>query len=74
MINFEKNVLDTAKMKVLKGSRGVGFFVEQREIMSHDSTEETLLFANKVLTHEEAIELRDYLIGQYPLENPEKMD
>lgn len=65
-IEFKQNEIDTAKLKVLVGSRGVALFVEQDVKYP---TETQVLFANKVLDHVEAKELRDFLIKNYPLEN-----
>ena len=64
MINFNKKTIDTATMSVVKGGRGVAIFVKQMVIYP---TKQELLHANKVLNHEEAIELRDFLIEEYPL-------
>lgn len=64
MINFNKKTIDTATMSVIKGGRGVVIFVKQ---MVTYPTKQELLHANKVLNHEEAIELRDFLIEKYPL-------
>lgn len=58
-----------SKISVLKGSRGLGIFVEQTLHYSLTSppTEQTFS-ANKALSHEQAKELRDFLILHYPLE------
>lgn len=66
MIEFNESVIDTAKIRFLKGSRGVAIFTEQE--VGYSNSDDQLLFANKVLTNEEAIQLRDYLNENYPLE------
>lgn len=66
MIDINSNYLDKkTTVKVLKGSCGVGLFVKQ--IVNFSSGEERWC-ANKVMTHEQAKELRDFLINHYPLE------
>lgn len=64
----ESDIDKDSELKVVKGTRGLGIFVEQTLHYSFTSppTEQTL-FANKALSHEQAIELRDYLINNYPL-------
>lgn len=65
----ENNIDKNSEVKLIKGTRGLGLFVEQTLQYSFTSppTEQTL-FAGKALSHEQAIELRDYLISNYPLE------
>lgn len=65
----ESNIDKDSEVKIVKGTRGLGLFVEQTLHYTFTSppTEQTL-FANKALSHEQAIELRDYLIINYPLE------
>lgn len=64
----ESNIDKDSELKVAKGTRGLGIFVEQTLHYTFTSppTEQTF-FANKALSHEQAIELRDYLISNYPL-------
>lgn len=65
----ESNIDKDSEVKLVKGTRGLGIFVEQTLHYSFTSppTEQTFS-ANKALSHEQAIELRDYLISNYPLE------
>lgn len=58
-----------SEVKLVKGERGLAVFVEQtlHYTFTLPPTEQTLS-ANKALSHEQAIELRDYLISNYPLE------
>ena len=64
----ESNIDKDSEIKLVKGTRGLGLFVEQTLHYTFTSppTEQTLS-ANKALSHEQAIELRDYLINNYPL-------
>lgn len=65
----ESNIDRDSEVKLVKGTRGLGIFVEQTLHYTFTSppTEQTFS-ANKALSHEQAIELRDYLISNYPLE------
>lgn len=65
----ENNIDKDSEVKLVKGTRGLAIFVEQTLHYTSTSppTEQTLS-ANKALSHEQAIELRDYLINNYPLE------
>ena len=65
----ENNIDKDSEVKFVKGTRGLAIFVEQTLHYTFTSppTEQTLS-ANKALSHEQAIELRDYLINNYPLE------
>ena len=65
----ENNIDKDSEVKLVKGTRGLAIFVEQTLHYTFTSppTEQTLS-ANKALSHEQAIELRDYLINSYPLE------
>lgn len=65
-IKFEPSNLDTAEIKLIKGSRGLAMFVKQKVFYS--SRESEILYANKVLDPDEAVRLRDFLIANYPLE------
>ena len=66
MIELNGNDLDeNSTMKVLKGGRGVGLFVKQKVNFSTGSED---WCANKVMSHKQAKELRDFLINHYPLE------
>lgn len=65
-IKFEPSNLDTAEIKLIKGSRGLAMFVKQKVFYS--SKESEILYANKVLDLDEAVRLRDFLIANYPLE------
>lgn len=58
-----------SELSVIKGSRGVAMYTEQtlHYSMTNPPTEQTC-FAAKALDHEQAIELRDFLILHYPLE------
>lgn len=64
----QSNIDKDSEIKVAKGARGLGLFVEQTLHYTSTSppTEQTFS-ANKALSHEQAIELRDYLISNYPL-------
>ena len=65
----ESDIDKDSEVKIVKGTRGLGIFVEQTLHYTFTSppTEQTFS-ANKALSHEQAIELRDYLISNYPLE------
>ena len=65
----ENNIDKDSEVKLVKGTRGLAIFVKQTLHYTFTSppTEQTLS-ANKALSHEQAIELRDYLINSYPLE------
>lgn len=65
----ESNIDKDSEVKLVKGTRGLAIFVEQTLHYTFTSppTEQTFS-ANKALSHEQAIELRDYLINNYPLE------
>ena len=65
----ESDIDKDSELKVAKGTRGLGVFVEQTLHYTFTSppTEQTL-FACKALSHEQVIELRNYLISNYPLE------
>ena len=52
----ENGIGKDSEVKLIKFTRGLAIFTEQT------------FFAKKVLSHEQAIELRDYLINNYPLE------
>lgn len=58
-----------SELSVVKGTRGLAMFTEQtlHYSMTNPPTEQTL-FASKALDHEQALELRDFLILHYPLE------
>lgn len=65
----EINIDKDGEVKIVKGTRGLTISVEQTLHYSFTSppTEQTFS-ANKALSHGQAIELRDYLINNYPLE------
>lgn len=64
----ESNIDKDSGVKLVKGTRGLAIFVEQTLHYSFTSPPtEQKLFANKALSHEQAIKLRDYLISEYPL-------
>ena len=65
----ESDIDKDSEVKLLKGTRSLAIFIEQTLHYSFTSppTEQTFS-ANKALSHEQAIELRDYLINNYPLE------
>lgn len=64
----ENEVDSEGSIKVLKGERGVAIFCEQRIRIGCFNKDDEVLFSNKVLTHEQAVDLRDFLINHYPLE------
>lgn len=53
-------------LKIVTGSRGVALFVTQDVYNSNSDNPIQTQFAGKVLTHEQALELRDLLNKQYP--------
>lgn len=65
----QSNIDKDSEVKLVKGTRGLAIFVEQTLYYSFTTppTEQTFS-ANKALSHEQAIELRDYLISNYPLD------
>ena len=65
----ESNIDKDSNVKLVKGARSLAVFVKQTLHYSFTSppTKQTF-FANKALSHEQAIELRDYLINNYPSE------
>lgn len=64
----QSNIDKESELKVAKGTRGLGIFVEQTLHYTFTSPPiEQTFSANKALSHEQAIELRDYLISNYPL-------
>ena len=68
MLELKGNEFESkGDLKLLKGSRGFGVFVRQYILFGTD-IEETEYQATKLLSHEQAKEMRDYLIEQYPLE------
>lgn len=64
----ESSIDKDSEVKIVKGERGLGLFVEQTLHHTFTSPTEQTFSANKSLSHEQAIELRDYLITNYPLE------
>lgn len=68
MLELQGNEFESkGNLKLLKGSRGLGVFVRQYILYGSD-TEETEVLATKLLSHEQAKQMRDYLIEKYPLE------
>ena len=65
----ESNIDKDSNVKLVKGARSLAVFVKQTLHCPFTSppTKQTF-FANKALSHEQAIELRDYLINNYPSE------
>ena len=65
----ESNIDKDSNVKLVKGARSLAVFVKQTLDYPFTSppTKRTF-FANKALSHEQAIELRDYLINNYPSE------
>lgn len=68
LLELGKNDIDSeGTLKLLKGTRGLALFTEQRVKYNYSNKDGEVLFANKVLTHQQAVELRDYLNTNYPL-------
>lgn len=63
MIDFPLFQLDNNDLKVISGGRGLGIFIIQ-EVETPNGILHTA--ANKALSNEEAILLRDYLNKTYP--------
>ena len=53
-------------VKITTGSRGVALFISQDVCNSNSDNPIQTQFAGKVLTHEQALDLRDLLNKQYP--------
>ena len=53
-------------LRITVGSRGVALFISQDVYNSNSDNPVQTQFSGKVLLHEQAIELRDLLIKQYP--------
>ena len=69
MLELGDNELETGnKVKFLKGSRGLGIFVNQT-IQYSKNVEPQDFQANKILSHAQAEELRDFLNEKYPVGN-----
>ena len=69
MLKLGKSNIDKySQAELIKGSRGIAIFVEQTVHYSLTTPpSKQTFFASKALSHEQAIELRDYLISSYPL-------
>lgn len=65
----ESNIDKYSEVELLKGTRGLALFVKQtlHYTLTSPPTEQTFS-ASKALSHEQAIEMRDFLISKYPLE------
>lgn len=73
IIDLGKNPIDSeGHLRVLKGGRGVALFCEQRIKSQNPNKDNEVLFANKVLSHEQALDLRDFLVRHYPLDGTEE--
>lgn len=71
MLEIGGNQLDNeGNLRVLKGRRGLVLFNTQTITNSNNIIKEQVFFANKLLDHKQAMLLRDYLIEQYPLDEP----
>ena len=53
-------------LRITTGSRGVALFITQDIYNSNSDNTIQTQFAGKVLTHEQALDLRDLLNKQYP--------
>lgn len=61
------NLIDTdSTLRITVGSRGVALFISQDVCSSNSDNPVQTQFAGKVLSHEQALDLRDLLNKQYP--------
>lgn len=61
------NTIDLdSTLRITTGSRGVALFITQEVYSSNSDNTTKTQFAGKVLSHEQAKELRDLLNKQYP--------
>lgn len=61
------NTIDTdSTLRITTGSRGVALFITQEVCNSNSDNTIQTQFAGKVLSHEQALDLRDLLNKQYP--------
>ena len=66
-ITLGHNTIDPdSALKITTGSRGVALFISQDVYNRNSDNPIQTYFAGKVLTHEQALDLRDLLNKQYP--------
>lgn len=62
------NTIDPdSTLKIVTGSRGITLFISQDAYNSNSDNTVQTQFAGKVLSHEQALDLRDLLNKQYPV-------
>ncbi len=66
-VTLGHNTIDPdSTLRITTGSRGVALFITQEVCNSNSDNTIQTQFAGKVLSHEQAIEIRDLLNKQYP--------